>query len=86
VEQRRLAPALYRIISLAATAVAAGTEPALAAAQAREELQQAGFDQVDYVGVHEAETLKPASRAVGQLRVLAAAWLGKTRLIDNVRV
>jgi pantoate--beta-alanine ligase len=45
----------------------------------------AGFAKVDYVAVREADTLKVVSRATDRpLRVLAAAWLGTTRLIDSV--
>ncbi len=48
-------------------------------------LQAAGFTKVDYVAVREAETLKVVSANTDRpLRVLAAAWLGATRLIDNV--
>jgi pantoate--beta-alanine ligase len=40
---------------------------------------------VDYLEVRDAETLRPAAPGAGRpLRVLVAAWLGKTRLIDNV--
>ena len=48
-------------------------------------LKAAGFAKVDYVAVREADTLKVVSeRSERPLRVLAAAWLGATRLIDNV--
>jgi pantoate--beta-alanine ligase len=48
-------------------------------------LEAAGFTKVDYVAVREADSLKVVSaRAERPLRVLAAAWLGRTRLIDNV--
>ncbi len=48
-------------------------------------LIEAGFTKVDYIAVREAETLKVVSRKTGRpLRALAAAWLGRTRLIDNV--
>lgn len=52
---------------------------------AANELVHAGFNKTDYISVREADTLKVVSQ-VGEkpLRVLAAAWLGKTRLIDNV--
>ena len=54
--------------------------------EAERALQAAGFAKVDYVAVREAETLKVVSaRTDRPLRVLAAAWLGTTRLIDNVR-
>ena len=66
------------------------TDPQLTAldticAQAARDLQDAGFAKVDYVAVREAETLKVVSTKTDRpLRVLAAAWLGQTRLIDNV--
>ncbi len=52
---------------------------------AAKELQGAGFGKVDYVAVREADTLKVVGH-IGEkpLRVLAAAWMGNTRLIDNV--
>lgn len=52
---------------------------------AKRALEAAGFTKVDYVAVREADTLKVVStRTDKPLRVLAAAWLGTTRLIDNV--
>jgi pantoate--beta-alanine ligase len=83
-EQRRIAPALFKIISQVAAALDGAS---VAVGSARAQLLQAGFDKVDYVEVREAETLKPAASGVNRpLRVLAAAWLGNTRLIDNVGV
>ena len=68
----------------------AGTEPQLAALdaicdEAKRALEAAGFTKVDYVAVRDAETLKVVgAKRERPLRVLAAAWLGTTRLIDNV--
>lgn len=68
----------------------ANAAPQLAAlddicADAKRALEAAGFSRVDYVAVREAETLKVVSTHSDKpLRVLAAAWLGQTRLIDNV--
>jgi pantoate--beta-alanine ligase len=54
-------------------------------ADAQRRLEAAGFTKIDYVAVREADTLKVVStRTSRPLRVLAAAWLGATRLIDNV--
>ncbi len=68
----------------------AGAEPQLPALdaicdEAVRALQAAGFAKVDYVAVRDAEALKVVSAPSERpLRVLAAAWLGTTRLIDNV--
>jgi pantoate--beta-alanine ligase len=85
-DERRLAPMLYRVIGEVAGAAAEGGIVAAAVAQGRADLEAAGF-KVDYLEVRDAETLRPvAASAQRPLRVLAAAWLGKTRLIDNVGV
>jgi pantoate--beta-alanine ligase len=49
-------------------------------------LKQAGFDSVDYVALRDAETLAPISSLEKPVRLLAAARIGKTRLIDNMAV
>jgi pantoate--beta-alanine ligase len=86
-EQRQQATAMYRAITNAATAVRAGMGPAQASATARAALAAAGFEKIDYVEVRDTSTLAPSTGGEGAaLRVLAAAWLGKTRLIDNVAV
>ena len=86
-EQRRIAPTLHVVISQVAAAVRDGRDAGQAAAAGRAEITKAGFEPVDYVEVRGAETLTPAAQGTRRpLRVLAAAWLGKTRLIDNVGV
>ena len=49
-------------------------------------LSEAGFAQIDYLEICDADTLVPLTRADRPARVLVAAMLGKTRLIDNVPV
>ena len=46
----------------------------------------AGFSRIDYLSAVDANTLQPVDRANGNTRVAGAAWLGNTRLIDNVAV
>ncbi|GJD49278.1 Pantothenate synthetase [Methylobacterium crusticola] len=84
--ERRAAPAMHAVLREVAEAVrgGAGTAPALAAGRAR--LAAAGFGPVQYLTVSDAETLAPLDRVAGPARVLAAAYLGRTRLIDNVAV
>ncbi|MBZ9794100.1 pantoate--beta-alanine ligase [Mesorhizobium sp. ES1-4] len=73
------------ILRKAATALAAGAGQEETVAQASRALIAAGFQKVDYVEARESLTLKPWRHARAG-RVLAAAWLGKTRLIDNVEI
>ena len=76
---------LNAILRRAAAALAAGAEEAGATAEARQALIEAGFQKVDYVAARESLTLAPWRRDHDS-RVLAAAWLGTTRLIDNVEI
>lgn len=76
-DERYIAPMLYKVIS----EVARGRDPR----EAAEALIRSGFTKVDYIEVRDAETLAPYVPGSGRPgRVLAAAWLGATRLIDNV--
>ena len=84
--ERRIAPTLHRTIASVAEAVAGGHTAAQGAiSSAVGQLGAAGF-MVDYVAVCDAETLESVETAKGPTRVLAAARLGRTRLIDNVPV
>ncbi|HZP08623.1 pantoate--beta-alanine ligase [Methyloceanibacter sp.] len=84
--ERKTAPLLYRTISEVAANLAKGEGADAAALAGRFKLEAAGF-RIDYVAVRDPETLKPLSGPVKPgTRVLAAAYLGKTRLIDNVAV
>jgi pantoate--beta-alanine ligase len=85
-EERRRAATLYRVISDMADALGAGAAAADAVARGRASLARAGFDPIDYLDVVDADTLQPVADAAGATRVAVAAWLGKTRLIDNVAV
>ncbi|WP_292068972.1 pantoate--beta-alanine ligase [Brevundimonas sp. UBA7534] len=75
---------------LAEAGVMAGSGRPLAEVEktAAEALVAAGFDRVDYVAVRRADDLSPfeVDVAGGPGRILAAAWLGQTRLIDNMAV
>jgi pantoate--beta-alanine ligase len=88
-EQRAIAAALPRALREAASAVAAGGRIDAAEAAGKAALTAAGFGQIDYLDIREASDLSklgpgPIGDATG--RILVAAWLGKTRLIDNMPV
>lgn len=83
--ERTIAPILNQQISSVAKRVASGDPILSVCDEATQNLLDGGFNSVDYVAVRDAETL--ADPADGRpLRVLGAAWLGKTRLIDNVAI
>lgn len=82
--ERRIAPILHETLQKIAQDLAPGSDIAAACGGGRAALRVAGFDRVDYLEVREATTLRPALRHGPGLRVFAAAWLGRTRLIDNI--
>ncbi len=85
--QREVAPALNAALTEAAQSVASGGETALAETMGRRALTSAGFDAVDYFEVRRADGLARFAGPVdAPARLLAAARLGRTRLIDNVTV
>ncbi len=86
VAERAIAPALYKAITGVAEALRAGGDPGEQRRRAEAHLTEAGFGAVDYVAVRDADTLEPVPNASRPARVLAAAWLGKVRLIDNVEI
>jgi pantoate--beta-alanine ligase len=85
-EERRAARALPRALGEAAGIIQSGGDIEGALAAAREKLAKAGFDPVDYVELRDAETLAPVATLERPARLLAAAKLGRTRLIDNLAV
>jgi pantoate--beta-alanine ligase len=85
-EERRSARALPRALGEAAGIIQSGGDIEAALAAAREKLAKAGFDPVDYVELRDAETLAPVTTLERPARLLAAAKLGRTRLIDNLPV
>ncbi len=85
-EERQAARALPRALGEAAAAIQRGGDVAEALAAAKERLAKAGFDPIDYVELRDAETLAPVTRVERPARLLAAARIGRTRLIDNLAV
>ena len=85
-DQRRVAPELYRALKQSAQRLRAGDDLEAAMADGAALVAAAGFA-LDYFEVRHARTLAPiASGKDGPLRILVAARLGTTRLIDNIAV
>ena len=85
-DQRIAARALPRLLGEAAQAIREGRPVASALAEAASRLAEAGFERVDYVELRDAETLDPLDELDRPARLLAAAAIGGTRLIDNLPV
>lgn len=85
-EQRATAPALYRSLQWMKQQLNQGSSDLRALEQqAKEQLNAVGF-KADYVNISNRQTLVPATDPTSPLVILAAAYLGNTRLIDNIEV
>ncbi len=85
-EDRARAVALPRALGVAARVIGQGGDAVQALATAREALLSGGFDTIDYVELIDAETLAPLPDPARPRRLLAAARIAGTRLIDNIAV
>jgi pantoate--beta-alanine ligase len=84
--ERAAAPTLYRVLRASAKLIKAGDPIKAVLKTGREEIEDAGF-KVDYLEARHALSLEPVtSRKEGPIRLLVAAKIGKTRLIDNIAV
>jgi pantoate--beta-alanine ligase len=83
--QRQSAPMLYRALKEAAAKIGAGAPIAEVLKQAREAATRGGL-QIDYFEARNAGTLEPLKGSGEPIRLLAAARIGTTRLIDNIAV
>ena len=85
-EQRRIAPIIHQTLNSCREAVACGFDNFLQLeSHARMKLLQAGFDP-EYFAIRDARTLLAVTEDTEEIAIMAAARLGSTRLIDNVRL
>lgn len=85
-QQRAAAPALARVLSATAAEIAAGATLSRLRADAGHALAEAGFGPVEYLELRAEDDFSVVDDASRPARLLAAAWLGDVRLIDNVPV
>jgi pantoate--beta-alanine ligase len=85
-DERSRAVALPRALEYARNAIRDGTQVRLALDMARKTLIEAGFSRIDYFALVDASTLEPVEAPAGDMRLIAAAVIGATRLIDNLAV
>lgn len=83
-DERGGAAALPRALEYARAAILDGTPVRLALDTSRKSLVEAGFSRIDYFALVESATLEPLEAPAGDMRLIAAAVIGPTRLIDNL--
>lgn len=84
--ERAQAVELSRVLKGIVASVEAGGSIDEALTRGAAQLLKAGFDPVDYLEVRDAETLKSVDHLTSEARVLGAAHMGQTRLIDNFSI
>lgn len=85
-DDRRRALALPQSLEQAREAILCGEPVDAALEEAKRKLGAAGFNRIDYFALVDAATLEPLESPAGEMRLIAAAVIGTTRLIDNIRV
>ena len=83
-EEREQALALPRALEKVRSAIQGGAKMEETLHEARASLRDAGFSRIDYFAVVDADTLEPLAEPQGNMRLIAAAVIGTTRLIDNL--
>jgi pantoate--beta-alanine ligase len=85
-EERQQALCLPRALGAARAAIISGTAVADVLHEARASLRNGGFSRIDYFALVDAATLEPIEDSKGEMRLIAAAVIGTTRLIDNLAI
>lgn len=86
-DERRAAPSLYKSLQEAVSRIQAGEKDvAKVRAAAMETLQRQALIRVEYFDIVDAKDLQPLPVIQNSVRIAAAIWIGKTRLIDNIAV
>lgn len=82
--ERQLAVALPNALHDAVQRIASGEPVGRVLAVAKQALIDAGFLKIDYFALVDGQSLEPLDAPAGEMRLIAAATIGSTRLIDNV--
>jgi len=77
---------LPKALKAARDGIRSGSPVGTALRTAKQSLVDAGFLRIDYVALVDAATLEPLEHPQGEMRLIAAAVIGTTRLIDNLPV
>ena len=86
VDDRARATSLFQALNAARTRILDGQPVAAALDEGRAALDATGFSRIDYFSLVDAVTLEPLDSPAGEMRLIAAAVIGTTRLIDNLAI
>jgi pantoate--beta-alanine ligase len=85
-QSRSIAPSMYNILSRYASDISDGNDIKKSLQLAKQNMQDAGFEKIDYLDLRSSQTLQACNDIKRPSRLFAAAWLGSTRLIDNMAI
>ena len=85
-QSRSIAPSMYNILSRYASDISDGNDIKKSLQLAKQNMQDAGFEKIDYLDLRSSQTLQACNDIKSPSRLFAAAWLGSTRLIDNIAI
>ena len=85
-KSRSIAPSMYSILNQHASNISNGSDIKKSLEIARKNLQDSGFGKIDYLDLRNSQTLEACGDLKQPSRLFAAAWLGSTRLIDNLAI
>jgi pantoate--beta-alanine ligase len=85
-KSRSIAPSMYSILNQHASNISNGSDIKKSLEIARKNLQDSGFEKIDYLDLRNSQTLETCGDLKQPSRLFAAAWLGSTRLIDNLAI
>ena len=85
-KSRSVAPSMYNILSQHASNISNGNDIKKSLELAKQHMHDSGFEKIDYLDLRSSQTLQACNDIKRPSRLFAAAWLGSTRLIDNMAI
>ena len=85
-KSRSIAPSMYNILNQYASDISNGNDIKKSIQLAKQNMQKSGFEKIEYLDLRSSQTLQACNDIKKPSRLFAAAWLGSTRLIDNLAI
>ena len=85
-KSRSIAPSMYSILNQYASDISNGNDIKKSLQLAKQNMQKSGFEKIEYLDLRSSQTLQACNDIKKPSRLFAAAWLGSTRLIDNLAI